>query len=117
VVNKRWLGAGGEYLGAGGEKPQAPQRPLDTFKGQGPAPAPDTVLYGVAPDYVIKATQPDSHAASGTRPEEDPLPKILEILATRAKAKAVAWLQTRPQAWNPGFVARLGGSATVRKSA
>jgi carboxyl-terminal processing protease len=115
VVNKRWLGAGGEYLGAGGEKPQAPQRPLDTFKGQGPAPAPETVLYGVAPDYVIKATLPDSHAAGGTKPEEDPLAKILEILAT--KAKAVAWLQTRPQAWSPRLTACRFESATDRKSA
>ena len=90
VVNKRWLGAGGEFLGAGGEKPEAPQKPLDTFKGQGPAPAPEAVGYGVAPDYVIKANRPDDHAVKGTRPEEDPLPKILEILDTRAKAKAVA---------------------------
>ena len=97
VVNKRWVGAGGEFLGAGGEKPEA-QKPKDTFKGKGPAlPEPPTG-YGVAPDYVIKAAKPDASAAQGAKPEtkpeatpeEDPLPRILEILGTKAKAAAMA---------------------------
>jgi hypothetical protein len=106
VVNKRWLGAGGEFLGAGGEKPEAAQRPLDTFKGKGPAPAPVAVSYGVAPDYVLKATRPDEHDPKGVRPEEDPLPRILEILGTRAQPKSPA--SPRPVA---GLRAPLGRAA------
>jgi len=105
VVNKRWLGAGGEFLGAGGEKPEAAQRPLDTFKGKGPAPAPVAVGYGVAPDYVLKATRPDEHDPKGVRPEEDPLPRILEILSTRAQPKTPG---QAPSQAAPKPVARLG---------
>jgi len=50
IVNRRWVGAGGEKLGFGGEKSE--QTP------------------GVAP----------LHALKGMKPEEDPLPKVLEIL-------------------------------------
>jgi len=87
VVNRRWLGAGGEYLGAGAEKPEV-QKPLDTFKGQMPAGHEEPFGYGVAPDHVIKATRPDDHAVKGSIPEDDPLPKILEILAAKPKPAA-----------------------------
>lgn len=51
VVNRRWVGAGGEKLGSGGEK-----------NGQAP---------GVTPQHALK----------GLKPDEDPLPKVLEILS------------------------------------
>jgi carboxyl-terminal processing protease len=81
LVTRRWLGAGGEYLGAGGEKPEA----LKPQEGKGVEPRTQTLGYGVAPDYVIKAARPDERAG---KPEEDPLPKILEILGSKAKAAA-----------------------------
>ena len=87
IVNKRWIGAGGEFLGAGGEKPEA-QKPLDTFKGKGPAPVAEPVGFGVTPDFTVKANRPDDHAISGTRPEEDPLPRILELLKTKGKTES-----------------------------
>ena len=87
VVNKRWLGAGGEFLGAGGEKPEA-MKPQDAVKG-GPAPAGRAPGYGGAAGYVIKADRPDDHVVKGTKPEDDPLPRILEILG-ESKAKAAA---------------------------
>jgi hypothetical protein len=86
IVNKRWIGAGGEFLGAGGEKPEA-QKPLDTFKGKGPAPVAEPVGFGVTPDFVIKANRPDDHAVSGTRPDDDPLPRILDLLKAKDKDK------------------------------
>ena len=87
VVNRRWLGAGGEFLGAGAEKPEA-QKPLDTFKGEMPAAKQEPFGYGVAPDHVIKANKPDDHAVKGSIPEDDPLPKILEILTAKPKTAA-----------------------------
>jgi carboxyl-terminal processing protease len=69
VVNRRWMGAGGEYLGLGGERPEAlkvrtdPQNP-----GEGG-------MAGVPPDHLFKNLKPD----------EDPLPRILEILESKAK--------------------------------
>jgi len=92
VVNKRWLGAGGEFLGAGGEKPDA-MKPQDTVKPKAPGAVAEHVEpigYGVTPDYVIKAARPDDHAVKGTKPEDDPLPRILEILGTKAKPKTAA---------------------------
>jgi len=88
VVNKRWLGAGGEYLGAGAEKPEA-LKPQDAVKGQA-APKPETLGYGVLPDYILKAVRPDDHAVQGTTAEDDPLPKILEILGAKTKPKIAA---------------------------
>ena len=88
VVNKRWLGAGGEFLGAGGDKPEgrkvaakakvpetdAPKIPnADTTK----APAGG---YGVVPDHPLK----------GLKPEEDPLPRILESLEGPARHAGLA---------------------------
>jgi len=70
VVNKRWLGAGGEFLGLGGEKPEAMKaKPDKDHPGEGNQP-------GLVPDHVFK----------NMKPEDDPLPKILEILADKAKA-------------------------------
>jgi len=89
VVNKRWLGAGGEYLGAGGEKPDA-MKPQDAVKGKGPAPRVEPPGFGVTPDHIIKAARPDDHAVKGARPEDDPLPRILEILGAKPKPKAAA---------------------------
>ena len=68
VVNKRWLGAGGEFLGMGGEKPEA-------MKPKADAPHEGTQGPGVVPDHVFK----------NLKPEEDPLPRILEILADKSK--------------------------------
>ena len=87
VVNRRWLGAGGEFLGAGAEKPES-QKPLDTFKGQMPEAKQEPFGYGVAPDHVIKANKPDDHAVKGSIPEDDPLPRILEILNAKPKTAA-----------------------------
>lgn len=83
LVTRRWMGAGGEFLGAGGEKPES----LKPQEGKGIGPKSATLGYGVAPDHVIKAPRPDEHAGKG---EDDPLPRILEILATKAKPKAAA---------------------------
>ncbi|WP_005032675.1 S41 family peptidase [Holophaga foetida] len=67
IVNRRWVGVGGEKLGFGGEKSeQAP---------------------GVAPQHALK----------GLKPEEDPLPKVLEIL-----------LAPPTDEKKPGAQARLG---------
>ena len=91
VVNKRWMGAGGEFLGAGGEKPDA-MKPQDAVKPKVPGAAPhvEPIGYGVPPDYVIKAARPDDHAVKGVKPEDDPLPRILEILEAKAKTKTAA---------------------------
>jgi carboxyl-terminal processing protease len=89
VVNKRWLGAGGEFLGAGGDKPNA-VKPQDAVKAKGPQLQVEPAGFGVAPDYVIKAVRPDDHAIKGVRPEEDPLPRILEILGGKAKPQSAA---------------------------
>jgi len=51
IVNRRWIGAGGDRLGSGGEKSET-------------AP-------GVLPQHPLK----------GLKPDEDPLPKVLEILS------------------------------------
>ena len=88
VVNKRWLGAGGEFLGAGAEKPEA-LKAQDAVKGK-VGPKAEPLGYGVVPDHVIKAVRPDDHAVKGTKPEEDPLPKILEILDAKAKTPTAA---------------------------
>ena len=45
--------------------------------------------FGVTPDYVIKAVRPDA-AAKGAKVEDDPLPRILELLGTQAKTKTAA---------------------------
>ncbi len=66
VVNRRWLGAGGEYLGLGGDRPEALK----------PKAGGETLQPGVVPDHIFK----------NMKPEEDPLPKILEILAQGPKA-------------------------------
>ena len=84
LVNKRWLGAGGEYLGSGGEKPEL----LKPQEGKGVSPKEQPFNYGVQPDHVIKSARPDDHAGKGTKGEEDPLPAILEILGTKSKAAA-----------------------------
>ncbi|MDR3670595.1 MAG: S41 family peptidase [Holophaga sp.] len=89
VVNKRWLGAGGEYLGAGGEKPDA-MKPQDAVKGKTPTAPAELQGFGVLPDHIIKAVRPDDHAIKGVKPEDDPLPKILEILGAKATAKTAA---------------------------
>lgn len=81
LVTRRWMGAGGEYLGAGGEKPEN----LKPQEGGGVGPKAQTLGYGVTPDHVIKAQRPDERAG---KPEEDPLPKILEVLAAKTKAAA-----------------------------
>ncbi len=70
VVNKRWLGAGGEFLGLGGEKPEA----LKARAAEGGRPA-EASQPGVPADHIFKNLKPD----------EDPLPKILEILADKSK--------------------------------
>jgi carboxyl-terminal processing protease len=88
VVNRRWMGAGGEYLGAGGEKPDA-MKPQDAVKGKGPVAKVEPMGFGVTPDYVIKAVRPDA-AAKGAKVEDDPLPRILELLGTQAKTKTAA---------------------------
>jgi C-terminal processing protease CtpA/Prc len=93
VVNKRWLGASGEFLGMGGEKPEA-RKTEDQPKAAAPKteapkapasvgpkpPVVETVKvpatgYGVSPDHPLK----------GLKPGEDPLPRILEGLETDAK--------------------------------
>jgi carboxyl-terminal processing protease len=104
VVNKRWLGAGGEFLGAGGEKPEGKKAaaPAKGPESAGPkAPVVDAVKvpaagYGVVPDHPLK----------GLKPEEDPLPKILEVLESGAKHASLGtgafapqgqlWLQPGP---------------------
>jgi len=86
VVNKRWIGAGGEFLGADGEKPDA-MKPQDAAKAKGPAGRVEPPGFGVTPDYIIKALRPDDHAPKGVKPEDDPLPRILEI---RTKPKTAA---------------------------
>jgi len=53
IVNRRWVGTGGEKLGFGGEKSDQ------------------------APGVVAQ------HALKGLKPEEDPLPKVLEILEAK----------------------------------
>ena len=45
---------------------------------------------GVLPDHIIKALRPDDHAVQGTKAEDDPLPKILEILGAQSKTKTAA---------------------------
>lgn len=70
VVNKRWLGAGGEFLGVGGEKPAAMKARID------PAHPGEAVQAGVIPNHVFK----------NLKPEEDPIPRILDILEEKAKA-------------------------------
>jgi carboxyl-terminal processing protease len=76
VVNKRWLGAGGEYLGVGGEKPEALKiRATQPNPAGGEAHSQDVGQPGVVPDHVFK----------NLKPEEDPLPRILELLADRTK--------------------------------
>jgi carboxyl-terminal processing protease len=85
LVNRRWVGAGGELLGFGAEKPET-QRPLDTFKGQAPAGRQGPGGFGVAPDYVLKALRPDEREAKSG--EDDPLPRILEILSGKTKTAA-----------------------------
>ena len=88
IVNKRWMGAGGEYLGAGGERPEG-AKPQDTVKGGGgAAPKSEPFGYGVTPTYVIKPARPDEHAGKGPKAEDDPLPKILEQLTAKPKAAA-----------------------------
>jgi carboxyl-terminal processing protease len=94
VVNKRWLGASGEFLGMGGEKPE-PKKVADDKTKAGPpktetpkapvsvgpkAPVVETVKapatgFGVSPDHPLK----------GLKPGEDPLPRILEGLEADAK--------------------------------
>jgi len=88
LVNKRWVGPGGELLGAGGEKIDNVQPQLAVSSTQKEAPKAAPTGFGVAPDYPISATKPDDHAVQGIRPEEDPLPRILEILAGKAKRAA-----------------------------
>jgi carboxyl-terminal processing protease len=80
LVTRRWMGAGGEYLGAGGEKPES----LKPQEGKGVGPRNATLGYGVVPDHVIKALRPDERVGKG---EDDPLPKILEVLSGPSKAK------------------------------
>ena len=101
VVNKRWLGAGGEFLGAGGDKPESrkaaakPKVP----ESEGPkAPVADPVKvpaagYGVVPDHPLK----------GLKPDEDPLPKILEVLDGPAKHASLGLASPRlTSAWGRG---------------
>jgi len=94
VVNKRWLGAGGEFLGVGGEKPEAmKQKPKGPEAPKGEE-APVTNQPGVLPDHLFK----------NLKPEEDPLPRILELLsdkASNAKLKA-----PRSQRVDPVLVSR-----------
>jgi len=90
VVNKRWVGAGGELLGRGGEKPEAPAKAEPQSQGPKaptavpngkpatpPAPTakPAPTGYGVAPEHPLK----------GLKPDEDPLPRILEFLEAKVK--------------------------------
>ena len=94
MVTKRWLGAGGEFLGAGGDRPEGkkavtvPKAPAS----DGPkAPVVETAKappsgYGVMPDHPIK----------GLKPGEDPLPKILEVLDPPAKGAAVSSTGAHP---------------------
>ncbi|HLO66922.1 MAG TPA: S41 family peptidase [Holophaga sp.] len=74
VVNRRWMGAGGEYLGLGGERPEALK----------PKPGADTLQPGVTPDHPLK----------NLKPEDDPLPKILETLAQGPKAAKLEGTRT-----------------------
>lgn len=100
VVNKRYLGASGEFLGMGGDKPEAkkgapaastPPEAKADLKAKAPvsegpkAPAVEpakvpAVGYGVVPDHPLK----------GLKPDEDPLPKILEALDAPVKAASIA---------------------------
>jgi hypothetical protein len=81
VVNKRWVGASGEYLGMGGEKPAGRKAAASAPESDAPkAPGLDTVKatpvgYGVVPDHPLK----------GLKPDEDPLPRILEALGSGPK--------------------------------
>jgi len=83
VVNKRWLGAGGEFLGAGGDKPEGhktaakPKAPESEVPKVPSADAPKAPAagYGVVPDHPLK----------GLKPGEDPLPRILEGLEAPAR--------------------------------
>lgn len=69
VVNKRWMGAGGEYLGVGSERPEALRSKVDPqHPGEGGQA-------GVLPDHLFKNLKPD----------EDPLPRILDILEAKGK--------------------------------
>ena len=96
VVNKRWLGAGGEFLGAGGDKPEGRKTAVKPKvpESQGPkAPVADSVKapaagYGVVPDHPLK----------GLKPEEDPLPRILDVLEPPAKHASLS----------PGGLTRTG---------
>jgi carboxyl-terminal processing protease len=84
VVNKRWLGAGGEFLGGSGERPNAtaskPAKPVVPADPNAPpatasaAPKPPSG-YGMVPENPLK----------GLKPDEDPLPKILEVLEAKSK--------------------------------
>ena len=80
LVNKRWIGAGGEYLGSGGDKPETAK--------PAPAPAADPktkaapkapLSYGVVPEHPLK----------GLKPDEDPLPRILELLEPKTAVSAL----------------------------
>ena len=64
VVNKRWLGAGGEFLGFGGEKPEGMKPKAEPGHPQ------ESSQPGVAPDHLFK----------NMKPEDDPLPRILDLL-------------------------------------
>lgn len=76
VVNRRWLGAGGEFLGVGGEKPEAMKiRATQANPVAGEGHGQEAAQPGVTPDHVFK----------NLKPEEDPLPRILELLADRTK--------------------------------
>ena len=82
VVNRRWLGANGEFLGTGGEKPEGVAKTGPAHPGEAPK-AGEAVPAGVIPDHVFKNLKPD----------EDPLPRILAILEEKGKA---AELQAAP---------------------
>ncbi len=84
LVNKRWLGAGGEYLGSGGEKPEL----LKPQEGKGISTKDQPFGYGVQPDHVIKPARPEEHVGKGAKGEDDPLPQILEVLGAKSKAAA-----------------------------
>ena len=66
VVNRRWVGAGGEFLGFGGEKPEALKAKATPGHAAESAPA------GVTPDHVLKNLKP-----------EDEVQKILDILGEK----------------------------------
>nr|WP_320130952.1 PDZ domain-containing protein [uncultured Holophaga sp.] len=80
VVNIRWVGAGGEKLGFGGEKLDPPA--------------------GAVPQYPLKNLKPD----------EDPLPQVLEILNPSAKPVAKPAKQARLELPTFWFRARVVGA-------